>query len=577
MATLHAANQSFDATHSLAGGPASLPLASMSLQTDRSDEVILGRYRLLRMLWRSNTMFDFYAAEDRLRGTRCTIKVPRQGCDAEAIADRCFAREVELAERLVHPNIATVYGCGQDIQAVPFLVMEPLCGRTLHHLLSAEGALSLDRALPILLALADALQHSHDRGIAHGGLKLGSIFLHEELDTAALCSQPPAVKLLDLGFARDLWARPGARLGDCRSLTQRGVPAYMPPEALKSNQLVFDAKSDQWMLAVIAYRMLTGQLPFFHADPLITCQLVREHDPPRLETLVPALDGAVADAIHKGLSKDGAQRHANVMEFVAALRAAAAPAQVDQAVPETTLHGFRPDLIALCRRDVALPDEILDAAPIAMQEEIITARYEPSVLAERVRASTQPEERQPAPVPPIATRKRRPWSRLLPFGLAIGMLLGVLQSRPGAQMRADVMAPATAPGSLARERLLMTLAPDAGQVPPEGDAALWPLSAADPPGAAHRDLRGQGADFLHQGQALAQMATPVSHDWTTLEPSGQAPRVGRGSVTSSPGALRSSHRSPRSSPKRVIEPLLVDPFAMLEAEPPPITQVEIVD
>ena len=573
MATLHAANQSFDSTLSLAGGPASLPLASMSLQTDRSDEVILGRYRLLRMLWRSNTMFDFYAAEDRLRGTRCTVKVPRQDCDAEAIAGRYFAREVDLADRLVHPNIAAVYGTGQDHRAIPFLVMEPLCGRTLHHLLSAEGALRLERALPILQSLADALQHAHDRGIAHGGLKLGSIFLHEEPDTAALCSQPPAVKLLDLGFARDLWARPAAHLGDCRSLAQRGVPAFMPPEALMSSLRVFDAKSDQWMLAVIAYRMLTGQLPFFHADPLITCQLVREQDPPRLETLVPVLAGPVADAVHKALSKEGAQRHASVTDFVFALRAAAATAQVDLAAQETTLHGFRPDLIALCRRDRSLSD----AVPIEAEEEIVTARYAPSVLAERVRASTEPEERAPAAVPSDKARPLRSWSHLLPFGLALGMFLGVLQSRPAAQTRADVVVPASALPWNTRERLLMTLVPEAGQVPPEGDAALSPLSANGLPAAVHRDPHAQDPDFLQRVEAAQRAVTPVGREWTELDASAQALHAGRGSVATHSVTQRGSHRVTRTSPKRVVEPLLLDPFAMVEAEPPPVTQVEIVD
>ena len=109
---------------------------------------------------------------------------------------KMLIHEAKLAAQLSHPNIIEVQECNEDSDGTPFSVMEPLCGRSLYRALVEEGTFSLGRALDILRPLASALQFANDHGIVHAGLKLGSIFLHEQRRGEGLVTYCEVVKLL---------------------------------------------------------------------------------------------------------------------------------------------------------------------------------------------------------------------------------------------------------------------------------------------------------------------------------------------------------------------------------------------
>jgi serine/threonine protein kinase len=410
--------------------------------------------------------------------------------------------------------------------------------------------------------VASALQHAHSLGIVHGGLKLGSVFLHEQRRGEGLVTYTEVVKILDFEFACDLNASQPSGVAPISRDILVGVPAFMPPEALTGDRAGVDAQSDQWMVAVMAYRMLSGQLPFLHPDPVFTCALIREREPARIETIVPSISKAAAAAIHVGLAKKKAQRHATVLDLVRALEGLPPLGVRAAVVEEKTLHGFRPDLIALCRKGISQTD----AVPVAVEEEIPTERYDSDSLVGRMLDPTQEDLIPYGASIPAARRKRRPWQVGVVVGLVMGALMCTAQQRP---MRSVTVQPSvvTSPAQTG-----------AHSMPPEGDAALAaPLESAkngaysaepqdvqrvlpelqSPPGSpAPSAVQTKRAVEVHLApRSTSALTALVRPAWLTKQPSANSPA-----------------RVPPRSDSLIIDPLFAD-----EKEPAPITHIEIMD
>lgn len=305
-------------------------------------------------------LWDLNQAEDRTCAQPCTVKRARRGSESEVL--RLFLREVEILTKLAHRNIAAVKECNKDEQGAPYLVLEALSGRTLHALLRSAGRLSLQRTLEILSAAAAGLTHSHDHGIVHGGLQPSSIFLHVARGTERGLPAREEIKLLDFGLSRDLSASQPNGVGP---RSEDGAPesiSYRAPEALGGSRIQIDERSDQWALAAIAYRMLSGRPPFAAAD---LRQRVSDGARVPIGALLPELPACVADAIERGLSADRSARHASVMDLIRAMEGLPPLGRRQTPASEATVHGFRPDLIALCQESAAAPE----AVPVAMEQE----------------------------------------------------------------------------------------------------------------------------------------------------------------------------------------------------------------
>lgn len=395
-----------------AGMPPMLLTAPSSDSEDRSGQVLNCRYRLNRMLEKSQSLCQLYEAEDLLRQTICSVKMVRPSADPNLSPQRRFLREVEILSRLSHPNIVSVLEFNHDENRTPYLVLEALSGSSLRSLLIESGPLSLSRALPILRAIASALQHLHDQGIVHGNLKLASIFLQASADPSATWTLEPVVKLLDFELARDLGAsQPSGATVITKELII-GTPAYLAPEALASDRSRVDAYSDQWAMGIIAYRLLSGRLPFASRNPARLCALIREREAEPLEQHMPQLPTYVSRAIHTALSKNKSSRHATVTDFARALDALPPLGLHAPMLGEKTVHGFRADLIALCRD----PSALEEAVPMVIEGETSTCRYPAESFARQVMSSEQPDsgDAQGAQDPEEANRQ---WLRIYRYWL----------------------------------------------------------------------------------------------------------------------------------------------------------------
>jgi eukaryotic-like serine/threonine-protein kinase len=216
-------------------------------------ELIAERYELMELLGEGG-MGAIWRARHIALQVPVAIKFLRHDHATGELAERLL-REARAAAKLGHPAIVRVTDFGQTGDGAPFLVMELLHGQSLSRLLEREGPLSPERAVQMLLPIADALVVAHRKNIVHRDLKPDNVFL-------ALQCHGVQPKLLDFGIVK---LEPSRRR---RRLTQVGMvvgsPDYMSPEQAAGDEDL-DYRSDIWSFCVMLYEVITGRLPF-HAD-----------------------------------------------------------------------------------------------------------------------------------------------------------------------------------------------------------------------------------------------------------------------------------------------------------------------
>ena len=234
---------------------------------------------------------------------------------------RRFRREAELLGWLNHDGIAQVYEAGTaetEQGPVPFMAMELVRGRPID-LWAAERGLDLRGRVELLLQLCDAIHHAHQRGVVHRDLKPGNVLVNEE----------GRVKVLDFGVARlastaadgtEGLELTGAETTGTGSVL--GTLPYMSPEQVAGPAGGVDTRSDQYSLGVIAYELLSGDLPVeVDALPLPeAARRIREEDPTTLGLRDARLRGDLEVIVGKALAKEPSRRYASVDELATDLR-----------------------------------------------------------------------------------------------------------------------------------------------------------------------------------------------------------------------------------------------------------------
>jgi serine/threonine-protein kinase len=206
--------------------------------------------RLVRPLG-SGAMGSVWIGEHLTLETQVAVKFIHRilGEDPELAAR--FSFEAKAAAKIKSPHVVQTLDHGFMQDGTPYIVMELLEGESLAARLERAGWLSLKQCADVVTQVAKALSRAHAEGIVHRDIKPENIFLCPSEDG-------PFVKLLDFGIAKQN-ALPQ------RGLTSPGVMVgtaeYMSREQVLSSRDV-DFRCDLWGLAVVAYEMLTGDLPF---------------------------------------------------------------------------------------------------------------------------------------------------------------------------------------------------------------------------------------------------------------------------------------------------------------------------
>lgn len=180
----------------------------------------LGRYTLAECIGRG-AMGLVYAATEDGTGRRVAVRIGMAG-------DLRVHHQARMTGQVAHPNVVSVLDLGED-QGRPFVVMERLDGAALD---AGAGARALEARLDLMTQVCGGLQAAHDRGVVHGHLKPGHVFV----------TSTGVVKLMDFG----------AGLGR--------PDAYASPEEARG--LAASARSDIFSAAAVFYFLVTGRAPF---------------------------------------------------------------------------------------------------------------------------------------------------------------------------------------------------------------------------------------------------------------------------------------------------------------------------
>jgi serine/threonine protein kinase len=264
------------------------PAADAGTQAPASGEqLLLGRYRLIDRLG-AGGFGVVWRAHDELLQRDVAVKRIWLGPDGDS--DRA-AREAHATARLSHPAIVALYEACPLGEAF-YLISELVPGRTLGDMIRSE---ELDDELTLLigLALVDALEHAHERGVIHRDIKPQNVLV-PETEGPPTRGPGPAAKLTDFG---------GASIAEEDALTRTGdvlgTLAYMAPEQSEGREV--GEPADLYALALVLYEALSGVNPVRGATPAATARRIgtrldplarRRRDLPR--RLTAAVDGALA-------------------------------------------------------------------------------------------------------------------------------------------------------------------------------------------------------------------------------------------------------------------------------------------
>ncbi len=292
-----------------------------------------GKYKVVRLLGEGG-MGAVYEGEQQLGTTKRKVAVktlhPHLSRDPKIKAR--FEREVGTIAELEHPNTIQVYDFGANDEGILYIVMEFLQGKSLADTLEKGGAMDPERVARIMEQVCGSLAEAHGRGIVHRDLKPDNVVLVER------AGKKDFVKVLDFGIAK----RSKEEDKNEQKLTQQGMvlgtPPYMSPEQFTGRPI--DVRSDIYSLAVMAYEMLTGTLPF-KADT--AWEWASQHmtaNPIPIESLAEGMRAPqpMRDAIRRALAKAPEDRFQNVKDFsdaftstsAAGARPGMAPAEASQ-------------------------------------------------------------------------------------------------------------------------------------------------------------------------------------------------------------------------------------------------------
>jgi serine/threonine protein kinase/tetratricopeptide (TPR) repeat protein len=241
----------------------------------------LNGYRLLAALGQGGMGRVYRARHARLEQD-VAVKIVAPGVDSEQVRARFDAERHALAQ-MDHPNIARVLDGGVSSDGRPFFVMELVDGVPITTYCDRK-CLPVRARLGLFIAVCQAVQHAHQKGIIHRDIKPSNVLVTEY-------DSKPVPKVIDFGVAKAIGQRGTGQHTELGMVV--GTPEYMSPEQAGLDALDVDTRSDIYALGVLLFELLTGDTPLargrLRETPLFeVLRLIREEEPPAPSTRLAA-------------------------------------------------------------------------------------------------------------------------------------------------------------------------------------------------------------------------------------------------------------------------------------------------
>ncbi|MEW6156363.1 MAG: serine/threonine-protein kinase, partial [Verrucomicrobiota bacterium] len=296
---------------------------TLALGEERIGEFI-GRYKLLERIGEGGFGTVYRAEQTEPVRRHVALKVIRVGMDTKSVVAR-FEAERQALALMDHPSIARVLDGGATSLGRPFFVMELVRGVRMTDYCAANE-LSLEERLELFIALCQAIQHAHQKGVIHRDLKPSNVLV-------TMQDGKPVPKVIDFGIAKAI----EEPLTEKTVLTNFhafiGTPAYTSPEQAQMTGSDVDTRSDIYSLGVLLYELLTGVTPL-DAKELTQSglegmrRMIQEVEPPtpsaRLRRLVAEnpnrrallrVERDLDSVVMKCLEKDRSRRYATAQQL----------------------------------------------------------------------------------------------------------------------------------------------------------------------------------------------------------------------------------------------------------------------
>ncbi len=212
----------------------------------------IGPYKLLQRIGEGGMGAVYMAEQEKPVRRRVALKIIKPGMDSEQVVAR-FEAERQALAMMDHPSIARVFDAGTTETGRPFFVMELVKGIPITEYCD-QARLSTRERLELFVAVCQAIQHAHQKGIIHRDVKPSNVLV-------TLVDGQPLPKVIDFGIAKAI----DQRLTEKTMFTQYGAIVgtleYMSPEQAELSGLDVDTRSDIYALGVLLYELLTGTTP----------------------------------------------------------------------------------------------------------------------------------------------------------------------------------------------------------------------------------------------------------------------------------------------------------------------------
>jgi serine/threonine-protein kinase len=259
----------------------------------------VGKYEVQDLIG-EGAMGVVYRALDPMLNRSVAVKVMNDALALDENFRTRFLREARAAGSLQHPNVITVYDCGETDGHL-YIAMEYVAGTDLEQLIASKVPISLANKVEIIIGVLNGLAYAHKRGIVHRDMKPANIRVNEE----------GRALIMDFGIAHTTSS----------NVTKTGLilgtPNYMAPEQVTGTAIT--PQTDIFAVGVVLYELLTNVKPFeggtLHS---VLFRIVSENPEPP-DKIVSGLRADLAEVVMKALAKEPEDRYESALDMANAL------------------------------------------------------------------------------------------------------------------------------------------------------------------------------------------------------------------------------------------------------------------